>query len=390
MKYKRILVDITPTFLYNPGSGIQRVVLKIVKNLTSDYIQRNYNVEVIPFYGQNNRTVSLKHLFTNNDLSTFKKDIVLQKGDCILILDLVQGVWKHYFNFYSMAKLLGINISCVCYDLIPIRFPHFFFNPTGNFPGKQFVNDFVEYKNKLFFDIADEIICISKFTANDVINYFNELNKCHKKISYWPLGCDNLDLKEENFNGIDDIEIENLKNKPYLMMVGTLEPRKNHILAIDVMNRLWEKYNLDLCLVISGRTGWLDENEIYKKIYRNKEYNKKLFYFGYLSDKEISKLYKNAKASLNLSRVEGYDLPIIESSLHGVEVICSDIPVHREVCGKHANYVSLNKDKLIEEIKSWYDSKNKIDPKNININSWRESANKLMKVIMEDKFYKKI
>jgi alpha-1,2-rhamnosyltransferase len=61
-------------------------------------------------------------------------------------------------------------------------------------------------------------------------------------------------------------------------------------------------------------------------------------HFGDLSDAELVHAYGRARALIFPSRAEGYGLPIVEALAHGMRVLASDIPVHREVGGPWCAY----------------------------------------------------
>jgi glycosyltransferase involved in cell wall biosynthesis len=135
-------------------------------------------------------------------------------------------------------------------------------------------------------------------------------------------------------------------------MVGTIEPRKNHALAHDAFERLWQQ-DSDLLLVIAGKPGRMVD-ELLKRLRSHTLRNKKLFFFEGVSDSEIAHLFRNAAALLFPSKGEGFGLPLIEAAQYGTPIICSDIPVFREVAGAHVTYVGVDHAAgLAEEIGAW-------------------------------------
>jgi glycosyltransferase involved in cell wall biosynthesis len=57
-----------------------------------------------------------------------------------------------------------------------------------------------------------------------------------------------------------------------------------------------------------------------------------------VTDGELAQLYAEATVLVHASRIEGFGLPIVEAMARGVQVVCSDIPVFREVAGPAARY----------------------------------------------------
>jgi glycosyltransferase involved in cell wall biosynthesis len=70
------------------------------------------------------------------------------------------------------------------------------------------------------------------------------------------------------------------------------------------------------------------------------ELRKRLVEFPSASDWEIRNLYQHARVFVFPSLIEGFGIPPLEALWHGVPVVCSDIPVVREVCGAVVRYAN--------------------------------------------------
>ncbi len=121
--------------------------------------------------------------------------------------------------------------------------------------------------------------------------------------------------------------------KPYVLMVGTVEPRKNVLLAARVVARLRER-GRDLRLVLIGRRGWSSDREIAEL--REFEQDGAVVWPGYVSDEQRDALYAGATALLLPSVYEGFGMPLVEAMAAGVPCCCSAIPVFEEVAGDAA------------------------------------------------------
>lgn len=114
-----------------------------------------------------------------------------------------------------------------------------------------------------------------------------------------------------------------VRARPYLLAVGTLEPRKN----LQRLVRAYEQSDLrrDFDLLVVGRSGWghaLVGAEILADV----------------ADDRLWALYAGASAVVAPSFYEGFGLPPVEAFSVGTPVACSDIPVFREVTGGLAHY----------------------------------------------------
>lgn len=117
---------------------------------------------------------------------------------------------------------------------------------------------------------------------------------------------------------------------PYVLMVGTVEPRKNVLFAARVVARMREN-GRDLRLAIVGRRGWAHETEI--AAIRDLQESGAVVWPGYVTDVERDALYRGAAALLMPSIYEGFGMPLIEAMAAGIPCLCSDIPVFEEVAG---------------------------------------------------------
>ena len=129
-----------------------------------------------------------------------------------------------------------------------------------------------------------------------------------------------------------------LTSKPpnFLMMVSTLEPRKNHTKLVAAWDYLRNHGMEDLKLVIVGELGW-DFEPLLATISPMQERGE-IFHLHKVPSGQLRILYRAARAVVCPSLAEGFDLSGIETMLGGGAVVASDIPVHREVYGNACEY----------------------------------------------------
>jgi glycosyltransferase involved in cell wall biosynthesis len=128
-------------------------------------------------------------------------------------------------------------------------------------------------------------------------------------------------------------------NVPYFVVVGTIEPRKNHILLLHIWRRMVQQLRSNIPrLVIIGRRGWENEN-VSDLLDRCDSIRDHVIEATDLQDRQIAVLMSGATAVLAPSFAEGYGLPIAEALTLGTPVIASDIPAHRETAGDFAEFI---------------------------------------------------
>lgn len=122
----------------------------------------------------------------------------------------------------------------------------------------------------------------------------------------------------------------------YLLVVATLEPRKNHHTLISAWETLRYRGFPDLKLVLVGSPGWefqpiLDAMAPWAR-------RGELFHLENVPARELQALYRHAALTVCPSLFEGFDYPGVEAMRCGCPVAASDIPVHREVYADAADY----------------------------------------------------
>jgi glycosyltransferase involved in cell wall biosynthesis len=129
-----------------------------------------------------------------------------------------------------------------------------------------------------------------------------------------------------------------LAAQPYFVVVGTIEPRKNHLLLLNLWRSLAREYPSPPKLVIVGKRGWENE-QVIDMLERCHALRGHVLEVSGLSSAGLSTLLFNARALLMPSFAEGYGLPIVEALTLGVPAILSDIDVFREVSQGIATYL---------------------------------------------------
>lgn len=195
-----------------------------------------------------------------------------------------------------------------------------------------------------------KIVVISKSTKNDLIRYYKIPS--NKIVVVYP--------------SLPKISVIQKKpkiviKKPYILYLGTLEPRKNITLIIEALYQLKSPSLFPYQLIISGKKGWGYSGifRLVKKLHLEKD----VIFTGYVSEAEKKYLYKNAKLFIYPSFYEGFGIPPLEAMAYGCPVITSDTSSLPEVVSNAGIMVNpYNIDELALTIKKVLnDKKLKID-----------------------------
>ncbi len=186
---------------------------------------------------------------------------------------------------------------------------------------EKYNNKFYEKKDtkkQKIIDHADHFICISEQTKKDLIDFYKI---SEEKVSVVYLGGDHL--KNNLITKKDKIIDE-----PYILYTGSKRKYKNFDILIKSLSKLKNK---DISLVCFGGEK-LNNNELLE----NKSNVKIKQIYG--DDKILLNLIDNSLCFINTSLYEGFSIPNIESLFSKCPLICSNIPVFREICGSAALY----------------------------------------------------
>lgn len=212
---------------------------------------------------------------------------------------------------------------------------------------------------------CDKIIAVSKSTKRDIVEILH-IPENKIEVIYEATTMKKGAVKKPS--------------RPYILAVGTQEPRKNIGRLIQAFQRLKNK---DIDLVVVGKYGW-GHNNLKFEI-------KNLKMLGYVSDGELANLYTNASVFVYPSLYEGFGIPILEAFNCDCPVITSDVSSLPEVGGKAAIYVDpLSISDIAEKIE-WLLSLNSIKKSEIitagrlqaQSFSWEKAARETSKVYEE-------
>lgn len=126
--------------------------------------------------------------------------------------------------------------------------------------------------------------------------------------------------------------------RPYILFVGTLEPRKNLIRLLQAYAALPIKARRQASLVVVGGTGW--GNIDLEKVVTALGLSGSVHLTGYVDELELSTLYENALFLAMPSLYEGFGLPLVEAMRYGLPVLASNVSSLPEVVGKAALLVN--------------------------------------------------
>lgn len=175
---------------------------------------------------------------------------------------------------------------------------------------------------------ADRIVAVSHFTRNDVLRLMPEIEP--HKVSVVYEAADRETKAAEHTTGARDIPLPMNIASPFVLFVGTLEPRKN----LSTLLRALARLPADVRLVVVGAVGWRDEEPGY--VARELGIADRVILAGRVNDDELDALYRQARLLAMPSLSEGFGLPVLEAMSRGTPVVCSDAGSLPEIVGEAA------------------------------------------------------
>lgn len=235
----------------------------------------------------------------------------------------VQVSPHHLTDHQKVSRILGAEnarFACMVHDLIPIEYPEYA-RPNGAAQHRQRMDTVAA--------CADMVIVNSAATGRSFQPWIVQSGRSittHVAL----LGTETI-LPAADADQAD---------RPYFVCLGTIEPRKNHLLLLNLWRDLAQTLPpADIPrLVVIGRRGWENE-QVLDMLDRCPALKPHVQEISGCPDRQLATLLRGATALLMPSFAEGFGMPVAEALSVGVPVICSDIPAHHEVGKAAPDYV---------------------------------------------------
>jgi glycosyltransferase involved in cell wall biosynthesis len=316
----KILFDYS-IFFHQKRGGISRYFL----NLQAQFLKNNADIKIFAPIHQN---IFLKDNKIKNSFNLYLNEYPLYTRKVLKKINhLTSSLFYKFYKpdivhntFFENDIINKSKKVITVYDLIH----EIYYNDYGN------KKDYRPKKNSLY--NADQIICISNKTKEDLINFYNI---DHNKINVVYLGV-------QKFNKVENQSLS--FSKPFLLYVGFRSKYKNFsnlIKAYSLSNKLQNDFDIICCG--GGK---------FSKIEKENILNLKIDFSKIkqidVNDNELGYFYKNASLLIYPSLYEGFGLPTIEAMSLGCPVISSNHSAIIETVGGAAKLFDPTKP---EEIK---------------------------------------
>ena len=178
---------------------------------------------------------------------------------------------------------------------------------------------------------AARVICISEATRTELVARFPA---AEPKTGVVRLAAGEPFGQELSPAALDAVRARHGLERPFVLALGTLEPRKNLPRLIEAFAALPPRLRDTRQLVLAGAEGWGAE-PVRRAIER---YDPMVRALGWVPDEELAALYQSCEAFCYPSLHEGFGLPVLEAMRSGAVVVAAGVPSLREVAGDAAIY----------------------------------------------------
>ena len=350
---------------------------RIINSTTGRYVERlihylelidktnNYSILVrkkdLNFYQPSNR--NFKIIEADFDDYSIQEQLGLKK-----LLDNLSPDLVHFCMPQQPILYKGKHITTF-HDLSLLK--------TWNSDKNWFIYHFKQLVGKFVFRYvaksSDHIIAISEYTKKDLIE-FSAVDK--NKITVTLESADTITGRVKSYNQ---------PFKRYIMYVGGQSDYKNIKRLGDAHQKLL-KTNPDLGLLLVGS---INDSAKNNKLYFEKNNYKNILFTGFLPDDQLAYLYKNTKAYVFPSLMEGFGLPPLEAMSYGAPVVSSNYSCLPEINGNAAEYFDpLDIDGMAKSIDLVINNRSKSDDlikkgyKQIKKYSWDKMARQSHEIYM--------
>ena len=254
------------------------------------------------------------------------------RGACLVNLGTSWLIQNYFLHVRNAKAECGIRYIPFIHDFIPIMTPEHVV--------KELAQDFVAWVVGVFAH-ADHYLVNSESTKGDLLKVAKILGAevDPDNVAVIPLDADCRKLTARKL-GRGELGRWKLDGRPFVLMVGTVESRKGHTVALDAWTELIQQYGASKIpkLVLAGRSGWLND-AVYQRLAHDERLAKQVTMISGASDEELALLYRSCLFTIYPSFYEGWGLPVTESLCYGKPVITCGTSSLPEAGGGFAIYI---------------------------------------------------
>jgi glycosyltransferase involved in cell wall biosynthesis len=384
-------------------TGIQRVQLALaaalVESFGEDRVQFVYyeHPQSDFFEVQRQQVLEIIGLLEANELhEQARRDIVerlrtgiieapafeFPRGAYLVNVGTSWGFINYFLSIRESKRLSDIRYVPLVHDCIPLIFPEFC-NP-------DLIKDFINWITHMI-GHADFILINSENTRKDLCKVADELGMTLPPTASirfnGECGDQAATTKRKDDRATQaTLSAQNLDVEDFALLVSTIEPRKNHMLALNAWSRMIKTRPAGTVprLVCVGSSGWMNEG-FHQRLEADRALRERVVVLCNVSDQVLKALYRRCLFTIFPSLYEGWGLPISEAIAHGKVPLVSQVSSHPEAGGDLAIYFDLGSESdfdtklksLIDDVTTRREREGKIAATS-TLRPWRDIAKEII------------
>lgn len=375
-------IGINGRFLLQPYTGIGQYTIQLLREFAQNDSENEYSIvvpegaslEVLAEIGDMRKCVRVvpeiswagksiaKHYWEQIQIPNFfaqeKVDLVWLPYPCV-----------RWFGGYGSAKII-----VTVHDTIPWTMKKY---------SRGVLSWLAHVMSRKSLARADHIITVSEASAKEIIDI---CDVPREKISIiWNGVADIFRQAIDSETTKELMATFGLKEGEFFLYVGGYDARKQVKKMTESYVNFAEDAKCDYPLVLVG--GKLYNDDLYSDFENDKNipHAGKIIRTGFLSNQQLTTLYKLARGFVHFSEKEGFNIPLAQAIVCGLPTLASNIPVHREIAENTENVILIDIDNQENVRKGWEElcilSKTESDQNTLF--SWKESAKKHIKLFSQ-------
>jgi len=374
-RFTKLMFDVSDLIQYMKEwripTGIQRVQLNVIHNALTAFEERTKPLIIHfdqslgnwrpisrdVFLNLHDAAMSSDGLAEEEFLALFEETEEAEESDSpferelaehdIILVNLGTSWWieNYFLKVRELRKKYDIRYVPMIHDVIPLMMPEHC--------AQRLVEEFSQWFSTLIFEV-DGAVTNSHWSAMDIRHHAAKLLP-ELSLPVYPVAL-NGDMRSY-LAGRAESASEGLHHilppkTEFVLFVGTLESRKDHLLVFRAWEALLEKHDADRVpvLICLGKPGWLF-GEGAEFLRSRPLLSSKIMLISSVSDSALQALYRECLFTLANSFYEGWGLPVTESLSYGTLPLVACNTSLTEAGGRAAVYFrAANKDDLVSKL----------------------------------------
>ena len=371
-----LLVDVSIISGHDAGTGIQRVVRSIA-SLIAQISILGYDIR---FVAATRKKPYRPIAYASRPALPVDEMRALRDGDLFLGLDFCSAVLPANRRQIRQWRKRGVRCHYLVYDLLPQSNPEWFTPKSVQNYRRWF---------RFVTTTSDGLLCISQHVRNQLESSLAESGARSVRTATIRLSGDVGQATRVGTEKLpSEITLAKVNFTNFILMVGTIEPRKGYDDALDIYQHVLEKMESAAPqLVIVGRPGW--KSDATQNRLRRLSQSGHIIWLDDACDVQLQLLYDRCKGVFYTSLGEGFGLPLAESLKNRKPAFARNLEVFQEFSDKNVTFFENRTAQAIsQKMINWISELNgysfQDSSENLNPECWMDATKAIVDFMVYD------